>query len=60
MTNENMLEKTGLHFDDLNKIRVLEPEIAQQTTNLKDECQEFISSKIVLFFDFFYTFIFNH
>jgi len=43
MTTENMLEKTGLHFDDLNKICVLEPEIAQQTTNLKDECQEFIS-----------------
>ena len=60
MTNENMLEKTGLHFDDLNKIRVLEPEIAQQTTNLKDECQEFISSNIVLFYDFLYIFFFNH
>lgn len=43
MATENLLNNAGLHFDDLNKIRVLEPEISQQTNSLKDECQEFIS-----------------
>ncbi|XP_068749851.1 intraflagellar transport protein 20 homolog [Montipora capricornis] len=32
----------GFHFDELNKIRVLEPEISQQTQELKEECKEFV------------------
>ncbi|KAL7637055.1 UNVERIFIED_CONTAM: hypothetical protein RMT77_012813 [Armadillidium vulgare] len=36
------LSKSGLYFDDLNKIRVLEPEVAQQTTELRDECKNFV------------------
>lgn len=35
----------GFHFDELNKIRVLEPEISQQTQELKEECKEFVGSK---------------
>lgn len=35
----------GFHFDELNKIRVLEPEIGQQTQELKEECKEFVDSK---------------
>lgn len=35
----------GFHFDELNKIRVLEPEISQQTQELKEECKEFVDSK---------------
>ena len=41
---DEALAKAGLHFDELNKIRVLEPEIQQQTTELKEECKEFVDS----------------
>ncbi|KAJ9591379.1 hypothetical protein L9F63_002084 [Diploptera punctata] len=36
------LAKSGLYFDELNKIRVLEPEVAQQTGELKEECKDFL------------------
>ncbi|RLU27649.1 hypothetical protein DMN91_001453 [Ooceraea biroi] len=37
------LAKYGLYIDDLSKIRVLEPEAANQTNKLKEECQNFVS-----------------
>ncbi|XP_017892099.1 intraflagellar transport protein 20 homolog [Ceratina calcarata] len=37
------LAKYGIYIDDLSKIRVLEPEVANQTNKLKEECQNFIS-----------------
>lgn len=40
------LTKYGIYIDDLSKIRVLEPEAANQTNKLKDECQNFVSSKL--------------
>ena len=43
---EEALARAGLYFDDLNKIRVLEPEIAQQTTDLKEECKDFLDSML--------------
>lgn len=39
----------GFHFDELNKVRVLEPEISQQTQELKEECKEFVGSKRTYF-----------
>lgn len=42
---DEALANAGLHFDDLNKIRVLEPEIQNQTTELKEECKDFVDSK---------------
>ncbi|KAG5836745.1 intraflagellar transport protein 20 homolog [Anguilla rostrata] len=36
------LAEACLHFDELNKLRVLEPEVAQKTTELKEECKEFV------------------
>lgn len=39
------LAEAGLHFDELNKLRVLEPEVGQKTTELKEECKEFVDSK---------------
>lgn len=39
------LSRVGLFFDDLNRIRIWEPEAAQSTNDLKDECKEFVSSK---------------
>lgn len=41
MANEN-LAGIGLFFDELNKIRVLDPIVSQQTIELKDECKEFV------------------
>lgn len=38
------LANSGLHLDELNKIRVLEPEIAVQTGELKEECKDFVDS----------------
>ncbi|KAK2162869.1 hypothetical protein LSH36_90g05001 [Paralvinella palmiformis] len=39
---DEALARAGLHFDELNKIRVLEPEIATQTNELKEETKEFL------------------
>ncbi|CAK9796460.1 Intraflagellar transport protein 20 homolog B [Anthophora plagiata] len=37
------LAKYGIYIDDLSKVRVLEPEVSNQTSKLKEECQNFIS-----------------
>jgi len=42
---EDAIGKAGLYFDELNKIRVLELEVAVQTNDLKDECKEFLESE---------------
>ena len=42
---DEAIANAGLHFDDLNKIRVLEPEIQNQTSELKEECKDFVDSK---------------
>ncbi|XP_014110393.1 PREDICTED: intraflagellar transport protein 20 homolog isoform X2 [Pseudopodoces humilis] len=36
------LGAAGLHFDELNKLRVLEPEVAAQTAQLREECRAFV------------------
>jgi hypothetical protein len=41
---EEALLNAGLFLDDLNKIRLLDPEIGQQTGLLRDECKEFVDS----------------
>ena len=46
MSAEETLTNAGLHFDDLNKLRILEPDTSQNTTELKEECQEFVDSKL--------------
>jgi len=43
---ENVIGNAGLYFDELNKIRVLEPELALQTNDLKDECKDFLESEL--------------
>ena len=35
----------GFYFDELNKVRVLEPEVSQETMKLKEECKEFVDSE---------------
>ncbi|XP_058531524.1 intraflagellar transport protein 20 homolog isoform X2 [Ochotona princeps] len=39
---KDVLGEAGLHFDELNKLRVLDPEVMQQTTELKEECKDFV------------------
>ena len=52
---EEALGNAGLYLDELNKIRLLEPESAQQTGTLRDECKEFVDSKYFKnFFNFFF------
>jgi hypothetical protein len=50
---EEALSNAGLYLDELNKIRLLDPESAQQTTELKDECKDFVESKIRNFLVYF-------
>ncbi|KAI4533086.1 hypothetical protein MG293_016105 [Ovis ammon polii] len=39
---KDILAEAGLHFDELNKLRVLDPEVTQQTIELKEECKDFV------------------
>uniref|UniRef100_A0A8C5XUB4 Intraflagellar transport 20 n=1 Tax=Microcebus murinus TaxID=30608 RepID=A0A8C5XUB4_MICMU len=39
---KDILGEAGLHFDKLNKLRVLDPEVTQQTIELKEECKDFV------------------
>ena len=32
----------GIYFDEMSKVRVLEPEVSQQTEELKSECKNFV------------------
>ncbi|XP_075052859.1 intraflagellar transport protein 20 homolog [Mixophyes fleayi] len=41
MAKDSLLE-AGLHFDELNKLRILDPDVSQQTVELKEECREFV------------------
>ena len=41
----------GVFFDELSKVRVLEPEISQQTQELKGECKDFVDSEYETFFN---------
>ncbi|XP_053562245.1 intraflagellar transport protein 20 homolog [Bombina bombina] len=36
------LSEAGLHFDELNKLRILDPDVSQQTIELKEECKDFV------------------
>lgn len=39
------LAEAGFYFDELNKLRVLEPDVSQRTSELKEECKEFVDSE---------------
>lgn len=44
------LAEAGLHFDELNKLRVLEPDVSQKTTELNEECEDFVDSEFFILF----------
>lgn len=35
----------GFHYDELSKIKVIDPTVAEETAELKEECKEFVDSK---------------
>ena len=35
-------QSSGIFFDEMSKVRVLEPEVSQQTLELKTECKDFV------------------
>jgi len=39
------LEKIGVHLDDSNALRLLDPDIAGPTNELKNEMRQFVDSK---------------
>lgn len=40
------LAKSGLYIDDFYNIRVLDPDVANETSDLKEECANFGESKL--------------
>ncbi|XP_075993242.1 intraflagellar transport protein 20 homolog [Genypterus blacodes] len=36
------LAEAGFYFDELTKLRVLEPDVSQKTAELQEECKEFV------------------
>ncbi|EQB78377.1 intraflagellar transport protein 20 isoform 3-like protein [Camelus ferus] len=44
---KDILGEARLHFDELNKLRVLDPEVTQQTVELKEECKDFVDMELL-------------
>lgn len=47
------LTKAGLYIDDFHMLRVLDPDIANETGDLKDECLNYSESELDFFLFFF-------
>ncbi|XP_061549405.1 intraflagellar transport protein 20 homolog isoform X1 [Phyllopteryx taeniolatus] len=39
---QDLIEEGGIFFDELSKLRALEPDVSQKTSELKDDCREFV------------------
>ncbi|XP_053729128.1 intraflagellar transport protein 20 homolog [Synchiropus splendidus] len=39
---DDRLAEAGFYFDEVNKLRALDPEVSQKTSELKEECKEFV------------------
>lgn len=48
ITSSEADENAGVFFDDYRKVRVLQPEAEHQALELKDECKEFLESKVLM------------
>lgn len=40
----DLLNRSGIFFDEVDKICILEPEVSKLTTDLKEECQIYTES----------------
>ncbi|KAM9778494.1 intraflagellar transport protein 20 homolog [Syngnathus typhle] len=45
---KDALAETGCYFDELNKLRTLDPDVSQKTSELREDCKDFWD-KIVQF-----------
>ena len=43
----DLLANQGIFFDEVDKVCILEPEVAKQTNDLKEECQIYVESKFI-------------
>lgn len=41
----DLLMKSGIYFDEVDKVCILDPEVAKQTSDLKDECKIYVDSE---------------
>ncbi|XP_057683171.1 intraflagellar transport protein 20 homolog [Corythoichthys intestinalis] len=39
---QDLIEEEGIFFDELDKLRALEPDVSQKTSELREECKEFV------------------
>ncbi|KAM9801545.1 intraflagellar transport protein 20 homolog [Neosynchiropus ocellatus] len=39
---DDRLAEAGFYFDEVSKLRALDPEVSQKTSELKEECKEFV------------------
>ncbi|KAM9790091.1 intraflagellar transport protein 20 homolog isoform X1 [Syngnathus typhle] len=39
---QDLIEEEGIFFDEFHKLRALEPDVSQKTSDLKEECKEFV------------------
>lgn len=46
----DQLAKHFLYVDDFNKLRILDPIVAESTVEFKDQCIDFINSNSVAFY----------
>lgn len=55
-----ILEKSNIYFDEVDKISILKPEVSKVTNSLKDECQIYVESgrgTRILFYYYCFEFI---
>lgn len=44
------LKNSGIFFDEVDKVRILDPEVNSQTSVLRDECKIYVESKFIVIF----------
>lgn len=47
------LQKLGIYFDEVDKVRILLPDTAKLSSDLKEECKLYIESNRSKFYNFF-------
>ncbi|XP_049612573.1 intraflagellar transport protein 20 homolog [Syngnathus scovelli] len=41
---KDALAEAGCYFDELNKLRALEPDVSQKTSELREDCKDFLDT----------------
>lgn len=39
-----ILKNLDIYFDEVDKVRIVDPEVSQKTNDLKDECKIYVES----------------